>query len=88
MCDRRREEVRAWSKQRNFGIDLPINKLEMNNDVSNVEPQEELVKKRGDLSDDISNVSYRMFQFNDNIIEYTGSTRSRGERAGRGSPSD
>ena len=57
MCDRRRGEVRAWSKQRNFGIDVSINKLKMNNDVGNVESREELKKKRGDVSDDISEAS-------------------------------
>jgi ABC-type transporter lipoprotein component MlaA len=42
--------------------------------VGNVEPHEE---KRGNMSDDISNVNNKMFQFNDNIISSTGSTRRR-----------
>ena len=65
MCDRRREEVRAWSKQCIFGIDVPINKPKMINDVCNVESHEKLVrreeKKRGDVSDDIGNVNHETF---------------------------
>jgi hypothetical protein len=57
--------VRAWIKQRNFGIDVPINKPKMINDVCNVESHEKFVrreeKKRGDVSDDIGNVNYKTF---------------------------
>ena len=58
---------------------MSVIKLKMNNDVNNVEPHEELVKKRGDLSDDISNVNYGTFQFNDNIISSTWSRSRRSD---------
>eukprot|EP00972_Heterocapsa_arctica_P037854 5571990-Heterocapsa_arctica.AAC.1 len=62
---------------------MSVIKLKTNNNVSNVEPHDELMKERGGLSDGVRK-NNGMFQFNDNIISSTGSTRSRGERAGRG----
>eukprot|EP00972_Heterocapsa_arctica_P083041 12235737-Heterocapsa_arctica.AAC.1 len=47
---------------------MSVIELKINSDVNNVEPHKELVKKREDLSDDISNLNYGTFLFNDNII--------------------
>ncbi len=60
MCDRRRGEVRAWSKQRTFGIDVSIHKLKMNNDVSNVESHEKFVRKTGE-EERSGNVNHETF---------------------------
>eukprot|EP00972_Heterocapsa_arctica_P024159 3561613-Heterocapsa_arctica.AAC.1 len=57
--------------------------LKTNSNVSNVRLHVELMKKRDGLSDD-GRKNNGMFQLNDNIVSSTGSTRSRGERAGRG----